>query len=47
MTEEKKDVTLEQVYEATKELTKQIAELVKIQKSLAEEIKTKVKAGRF
>ena len=47
MTEEKKEITLEQVYDATKELTKQIAELVKTNKALAEEIKLKVKAGRF
>ncbi len=53
MTEEAKLVingnqkTIDDIYEAVKELTKTIASMAQEQKKLAEEIKTKVKAGRF
>jgi hypothetical protein len=40
-------VNMDMLYDAVKELTKTIADMAKEQKKLAEEIKTKVKAGRF
>jgi len=39
--------TIDMVYDAVKELTKTMADFAKENKALAEEIKLKVKAGRF
>lgn len=41
------EINIGAVLDAVKELTKQVAELAKEQKVLVEEIKLKVKAGRF